>query len=222
MKLVSVDYSLKDDSHSVVSHLEGVEDVLHFHKSNSLPNANSDGFSNDGYVLLTRYKWYVQDRFEAEKMRMRRMYQQGELEGSFEEWLEDQGVLASDHPDETLKYLEIHSSSTSFILLRRMKVHNLCHKGACLNDYHMIISIYEPSKMLIYNAKEVIADRDYCKRNGINYVANPVPIRTIEYAQGLSRRSLYMAGPNRLVFADQVVQTLQPLFSGITGFSFSK
>ena len=87
-----------------------------------------------------------------------------------------------------------------------MKGYNLCHKGACLNDEHMIISTYEPSKMLIYNAKEVIADRDYCKRNGITYVANPVPIRTIENAHGLSRRSLYMAGPNRLVFADQVVQ----------------
>ena len=67
----------------------------------------------------------------------------------------------------------------------------------------MVLSTYEPPQMLLYNAKEVLAGEEYCETIGINYVANPVPIRTFEYTQGISRRCLYMAGPNRLIFAEQ-------------------
>ena len=214
-KLVSVNYSLKDDSHQVVSRLEGVKDVLYYYQSNILPTDSSNDLSNEGYILITTpYTWYVQQRFEAERLHMREMYEQGNLEGSLEEWLGNQVVQASDFQDEKLKYLEIYSSSANFILLRRMKVHNLCHKGACINDDHMILSTYEPSQMLMYNAKEILADKDHCKRNGINYVANPVPIRIFEYEHGISRMCLYMAGPSRLVFADQVVQVVRQLYSG--------
>ena len=72
--------------------LEGVDKILYFHESKRLATVSSANLSHDGYLLLTRCKWYVQDRYEAEKMRMKRMYQQGELGGSFEEWLENQVV----------------------------------------------------------------------------------------------------------------------------------
>jgi hypothetical protein len=202
-----------DPSHQI----DGVDKLYDYFESSTLGDGVSpgidDGYSYEGFLVLKRTFNFVYEELAERKQFVKAFWYDGNGQNipeghpqTYDEW-EKTLPIQEDDDEFTASILEVHVKVWDELSLRRrMRIEgNLMN--ATINDQHMAIAFQDTlsyNRINIYNAKEIIAELDYCEEDDVKYVEKPEPIQSINLGRLSLPFGILLAGPNRLIWNEML------------------